>query len=161
MTIGQKIAEKRKRKGLTQEEVAERLGVTPQAVSKWENDASCPDITLLPKIAKLFETTTDDILSAEPTPEVVYVKENEGKNIDDMILRIRVLDKSDRVNVNLPMPLVRAAISCGMTTTLSMGKEQLSAIDFSALVTMIESGAMGRLVEIESADGGTVVIEVV
>ena len=49
MTIGEKFAEKRKARGFTQDEVAEKLGVTPQAVSKWENNVSCPDITRLPQ----------------------------------------------------------------------------------------------------------------
>ena len=59
MTLGEKIAEKRRVRGMTQEEVAEKLGVTSQAVSKWENKVSLPDITLLPAIADLFETTID------------------------------------------------------------------------------------------------------
>ena len=59
MTLGEKIAEKRRVRGMTQEEVAEKLGVTSQAVSKWENNNSLPDITLLPAIADLFETTID------------------------------------------------------------------------------------------------------
>ena len=47
-TLGSRIAELRRKKNMTQEELAAELGVTPQAVSKWENDLSCPDITLLP-----------------------------------------------------------------------------------------------------------------
>lgn len=48
-TLGQRIAELRKKEGLTQEELAEKLGVSPQAVSKWENDISCPDIMSIPR----------------------------------------------------------------------------------------------------------------
>ena len=59
MTLGEKIAENRRARGMTQEEVANLLGVTSQAVSKWENNNSLPDITLLPAIADLFETTID------------------------------------------------------------------------------------------------------
>ena len=61
-TIGKKIAQYRKDKGLTQDELAELLGVSAQAVSKWENDLSCPDILLLPKLAELFDTTVDCLL---------------------------------------------------------------------------------------------------
>ncbi|MGN0746903.1 MAG: helix-turn-helix domain-containing protein [Aristaeellaceae bacterium] len=43
-TLGQHIAGKRRGRGMTQEALAEQLSVTPQAVSKWENDASCPDV---------------------------------------------------------------------------------------------------------------------
>ena len=73
MTIGEKLAQLRKIKGFTQDEVAEKLGVTPQAVSKWENDASCPDIMTLPLIADLYETTVDDILRHESNPIVTVV----------------------------------------------------------------------------------------
>lgn len=51
MTLGQKLNAKRKAYGYTQDTVAEMLGVSAQAVSKWENDISCPDITLLPQMA--------------------------------------------------------------------------------------------------------------
>ena len=54
-TLGSRIAELRRKKNMTQEELAAELGVTPQAVSKWENDLSCPDITLLPQLARLFD----------------------------------------------------------------------------------------------------------
>ena len=64
-TIGKRIAACRKRMGLTQDALAEQLGVTAQAVSKWENDQSCPDITMLPKLAKVFGITTDEILGIE------------------------------------------------------------------------------------------------
>ena len=58
-TLGSRITELRRKKNMTQEELAAELGVTPQAVSKWENDLSCPDITLLPQLARLFGVTTD------------------------------------------------------------------------------------------------------
>ena len=52
-TLGKRIIEHRKALGLTQDQLAEKLGVTAQAVSKWENDQSCPDITMLPKLRNL------------------------------------------------------------------------------------------------------------
>lgn len=61
-TLGKRIAANRKRLGLTQDALAEKLGVTAQAVSKWENDQSCPDITMLPKLADIFDTSTDILL---------------------------------------------------------------------------------------------------
>ena len=57
----------RKDKQLTQEQVAEIFGVSPQAISRWENAASYPDITLLPNIASYFETTVDDLLGVKKT----------------------------------------------------------------------------------------------
>ena len=58
-TLGKRIVANRKRIGLTQEQLAEQLGVTAQAVSKWENDQSCPDITILPQLADIFGISTD------------------------------------------------------------------------------------------------------
>lgn len=69
-TLGKRIVTNRKRMGLTQDQLAERLGVTAQAVSKWENDQSCPDITMLPKLAEIFGITTDELLGREPVHTV-------------------------------------------------------------------------------------------
>ena len=59
MNIGNNIKQLRQQKKLTQEQVAEKLGVSYQAVSKWENNANTPDITLLPKIAEIFGVSID------------------------------------------------------------------------------------------------------
>lgn len=61
--INEQIAFLRKQKGLTQEELANALGVTNQAVSKWESAQCCPDIQLLPDIAKLFGVSIDVLFS--------------------------------------------------------------------------------------------------
>lgn len=61
-TLGKRIAINRKRLGLTQDQLAEKLGITAQAVSKWENDLSCPDISILPKLADIFEISIDELL---------------------------------------------------------------------------------------------------
>ena len=68
-TLGRRIAAHRKRLGLTQDALAERLGVTAQAVSKWENDQSCPDITMLPRLAEIFDSTIDALLGVEKKAE--------------------------------------------------------------------------------------------
>lgn len=84
-TIGKRISENRKRLGLTQDALAEKLGVTAQAVSKWENDQSCPDITMLPKLAEIFGISTDALLGRETQrvheAEVVDGKENESRGL--------------------------------------------------------------------------------
>ncbi len=67
-TLGKKIAACRKHLAMTQDQLAERLGVTAQAVSKWENDQSCPDITMLPRLAEIFGVTTDSLLGCEKIP---------------------------------------------------------------------------------------------
>lgn len=60
--VGEQIAVLRKAKGLTQNELGERIGVSFQAVSKWERGEALPDVTLLPDLAKILETTVDFIL---------------------------------------------------------------------------------------------------
>ena len=62
MTIEKIISEKRKAMGLTQQQLAEKLHVSYQAVSKWENGTSCPDIDLLPRLAAVFHISIDALL---------------------------------------------------------------------------------------------------
>ena len=64
-TLGKRIVFHRKRLGLTQDALAELMGVTAQAVSKWENDQSCPDIGALPRLAEIFGISTDELLGIE------------------------------------------------------------------------------------------------
>ena len=61
-------------KDLTQEEVADYLGVTPQSVSKWERSECCPDITLLPALANIFETSIDLLMGMDTvrSEETIY-----------------------------------------------------------------------------------------
>ncbi len=77
-TLGKRIAALRKEKGLTQEQLAEKVGVSAQAVSKWENDVSCPDITLLPLLADLFGVSVDELLGVKPVePHVIILDKDE------------------------------------------------------------------------------------
>ena len=59
MTLGSRIAYYRKLKGLTQDDLAEKFGISAHAVSKLENDITCPDIMIIPNLAELFGITTD------------------------------------------------------------------------------------------------------
>ncbi|MBQ9743873.1 MAG: helix-turn-helix transcriptional regulator [Clostridia bacterium] len=65
MSIGKNIARYRKAKKLTQEELGARLGITNQAVSKWESEISYPDILLLPRIADELEITINDLYATD------------------------------------------------------------------------------------------------
>lgn len=67
ININEQIAYYRKQRGLTQEDVARALGVTNQAVSKWESAQCCPDIALLPELADLFEVSVDKLLGRKPS----------------------------------------------------------------------------------------------
>lgn len=67
--INETIARLRKQKGITQEELANSLGVTNQAVSKWESEQCCPDISLLPDIADYFGVTLDTLFGHESSAD--------------------------------------------------------------------------------------------
>ena len=59
--LGQTIKQLRVKRGLTQKQLANAIGVTEQAVSKWENDACCPDVSLIIPIAKYFSVSIDTL----------------------------------------------------------------------------------------------------
>lgn len=69
MTLGNKIAYYRKKMNMTQEMLANRLNVTNQAVSKWESDQCCPDVTLLPLLADMFDISMDELFGREQRAE--------------------------------------------------------------------------------------------
>ncbi|MBQ7312584.1 MAG: helix-turn-helix transcriptional regulator [Clostridia bacterium] len=165
--IGAKIAELRREHNMKQDELAEMLGVTPQAVSKWENGASMPDISLLPKIAQIFGVTIDDLFGVNntPKPDVQMLPAEKRKSFDEMILRVRVRDGGDKVNINLPLPLIKIALEMGMNSSMGLdnvniGKVNLSTVDFSRIIKLVEAGVIGKLIEVEGSGGETVVIEV-
>lgn len=62
MNIGKVISEKRKALGFTQQMLAEKLNISFQAISKWENGTSCPDIELLPQLAAVLNISIDSLL---------------------------------------------------------------------------------------------------
>ncbi len=73
-TFGATIASMRKEKGMTQLELAEMMGVTDKAVSKWERDLSFPDISSLPKLAEVFDVSVDELIKAKSTPKESVLK---------------------------------------------------------------------------------------
>lgn len=156
-TIGKRISQMRKAKGFTQEELAIKLGISAQAVSKWENDIACPDIGLLPQLAKLFDVSVDELLSGKAAPAVTVVPEEARKEIKDMMLRVIVdSPQGDKVRVNLPMSLIQVALDLGMELPQLSGNDALKSIDLHQILMLVQHGAMGNLVEVESNDGTTV-----
>ncbi len=162
-TIGKRISENRKRKNIKQDELAEMLCVSPQAVSKWENDLSCPDILLLPKLSKILGISVDELLSGKQESSVVFVPEENRKDIKDMMFRI-VVDSSegDKVRVNLPCAIVKIALDCGMEMPQISGNDSVNSalknLDLAKIFEMVEKGAIGNLVEVESHEGDVISI---
>ena len=83
MEFNQKLQELRKRKGITQEELAEKLYVTRTAISKWESGRGYPNIESLKAIAKFFSVTVDELLSAD---ELLFLAEEDGKRREKFFL---------------------------------------------------------------------------
>lgn len=163
-TIGQVIREKRNEKGYTQEQLAERLSVTPQAVSKWENDSAYPDIALIKKLAKELGCSVGELLSEEK--ETGYVPP-EKVDTSRMLFKIRVNSSDgDRISVNIPVKILEmlgenkqflSSVSIGEGKNLDSA---LGGIDIPAILQMVSLGVFGKLVEVDSADGDHVEIYV-
>ncbi|MBE5811260.1 MAG: helix-turn-helix transcriptional regulator [Clostridiales bacterium] len=154
LSLGRRIQTLRKEQGLTQDALAERMGVTPQAVSKWENDLSCPDIMSLPMLARELHITVDTLLTGE------YIESAPAtpvKPAEELIVRIAIQPENDaRVCLNLPFPVFRLGVLHDLFSFTFSAKEgeldaeelaqQLAQVDFRAIVLLIEQGARGTLV---------------
>lgn len=95
--MAQLISTLRKEKGITQKELAEQLGVTDKAVSKWERGLNCPDIALLAKLSGILGVTTSELLNGEraasPAPEMEAVVESTLRYADSATTGIRSRSK--------------------------------------------------------------------
>ncbi len=159
-SLGKKISELRKEKSFTQEELAEKLGVSPQAVSKWENDLSCPDIMLLPELASLFDVSIDEMFGEKQKETVLLLPDNR-KNPDELLLHIRIHSKKgDKIKVQVPLPLFKLAVSMGLGLPQISGNDILKELDPEKILTLIDNGLYGKLVEMESAKGDTIEVAV-
>lgn len=76
-SIGEMITTLRKKQGMTQNDLAERMNVTDKAVSKWERNLSCPDINSISKLAEILGTTVEELLNAQT--------QKEDNNADEII----------------------------------------------------------------------------
>jgi transcriptional regulator with XRE-family HTH domain len=158
-SFGKRLAGLRKERQWTQEDVAQRLNVSAQAVSKWENDASLPDLDMLVQLASLFETTTDALLGKK-VEQVVEMSPTTKRDLNKLVFRIRIKSvDGDKVNVNLPIPLVLVALETGFTPKVD-GRDVLKDIDFRKIIELVEQGVIGKIVEIESKEGDFVEIVV-
>ena len=75
LNLAENIREMRKARGITQTELAQSLSVTPQSVSRWETGQAYPDVVLLPRIAKYFDVTLDELMLGLESSLTIYRKE--------------------------------------------------------------------------------------
>ena len=149
-TFGQRLQRLRKNAALTQEDVATKLNITGQAVSKWENDVSAPDISVLVELSDILGVTLDELLGKQR--ETALIPQEQRKDIDNMFFRIKVnSQEGDKVNVNIPLALAKVFVTSGEISFPQVdGKDVLSKIDFNHLFNLVEQGVVGKLVDIES-----------
>ena len=149
--IGEFLSILRKSKGLTQQEVADALGVSNKTVSSWETGASCPDISILPVLAELYDVTCDEIVRGKR----ISVAETE-KNIDakrDKAIN-RMLQKQ-RINLITICWISGGLTALGIILTLVMIAVLCACFLFlperfillKLALAMIVSGAVGNLVD--------------
>ena len=176
-TFGRRIARLRLMKGMTQERLANLANVSAQAVSKWENDLSYPDIMLLPVLADVFGVSIDELLGRtveartvimpqpepEPEPEPEPLPEPEPEPEPEAYepvpaghatcLRIHIIEKGhDAINLRIPLAAASALSSFpGLIAGYTAG------IDLDGLVSMVEGAAPGTLIDIDDGEDRVVI----
>ena len=118
IVLAANILKYRKKSGLSQDDLAQKLGVTFQAVSKWENAKAAPDITFLPIMADIFDCYIDELFSREVNTEIHYDHCAEFPWADDNTIRIfqtvgKKIIKSQEVNTCIEVAFPR---NCNETT---------------------------------------------
>ena len=101
IVLASNILKYRKKCGLTQEELAEKLGVSFQAVSKWETAKSAPDIIFLPMMADIFGCFIDELFSREVCTEIHYDLCTEFPWHDDAVMREVLCEGKKIIRVNV------------------------------------------------------------
>ena len=120
------ISSLRKDKGMTQLELAEKIGVTDKAVSKWERDLSFPDINSIPKLAEIFEISVDDLMQVKPK-----TKENERKSKVDEIVDIAL--KGIGIAMGIAVTVLSVLGEVEMNTAFTMLGIGLTGLSISVL----------------------------
>ena len=117
-TLGAMIAELRKQHGMTQLELAEKMGVTDKAVSKWERDLSCPDINSLPNLAEILGVSVEDLMQIKkeadaPTSKMAEIMEIAPKAIAmAMGIAVAVLTILNELDVKSGMVMLGIGLAC-------------------------------------------------
>lgn len=176
-TLGSRIAKKRKALNLTQEEFSQILGVTAQAVSKWENDASCPDIMLLPKISKVLDVSIDELMGVNTKkhnneseePEKIeaenvteFIDEKRSKaDIAKLKLRINIIDNRNKpVRIALPMPFVMRMANMGVKISGVLGTNAINDSQLDQILELVRNGVAGEIFDLTADDGTNIKIEI-
>ena len=129
-TLGTMIAELRKQHGMTQLELAEKMGVTDKAVSKWERDLSCPDINSIPNLAEVLGVSVEELMQVkkEAAAEEEPPKGNKLAEIMEiapkavamaMGVAVTVLTILDTLDVKSAMIMLGIGLACAGMSLMS------------------------------------------
>ena len=127
-TLGAMIAELRKLRGMTQLELAEQMGVTDKAVSKWERGLSCPDIHSIPKLAEVLGISVEDLMQSKKTTNVPAGKAAEIMEIAPkavavaMGIAVAVLTILDALDAKSGMVMLGIGLACAGVSLMSEKK---------------------------------------
>lgn len=130
-TLGMMIVSLRKENEMTQLELAEKMGVTDKAVSKWERDLSCPDVNSLPRLAEVFGISVDELMQIKAESQ-----SGEKKNITPIVHMIMkaialamgvgvvVLSILKELDVNSGMGMLGIGLACLAIASLAKKDEE-------------------------------------
>ena len=131
MTLGQRIQELRKQQNLSQEELGTRLGVSRQAVSRWEMDGAVPDVDKLIAMSKLFSVTLNDLLGVE-SPAAVPAETAADSPAPQIVI---TPVKSSRWNTLLAVLLCLCLLLTGFTAArLRLADHRLTQLEHPGVV---------------------------
>ena len=119
-TLAKNITELRTAKGMTQLELAEKIGITDKAVSKWERDLSVPDVATLPKLAEIFGITVDELMQANMSDKKERDKQNPKELINlifktvalAMGIAVVVLSIMESIELNSAVLMLGIGLAC-------------------------------------------------
>ena len=117
-TLATMIAELRKQQGMTQLELAEKMGVTDKAVSKWERDLSCPDINSIPNLAEILGVSVEELMQSKKEAEAPVSKVSEIMGVAPkavamaMGIAVTVLTILNALDVKSGMVMLGIGLAC-------------------------------------------------
>lgn len=159
-TIGENIAAFRKEKKLTQEELAEKMSVTPQAVSKWECDSSYPDVIVMQQLAQILGVTVNDILNGKQ--ELPTFLQAELETIDKRILYIEVTTGDTVIKTRFPVSMIRTLLENGLLAKILGFANDYDDDDVDdkteldntlrLIRSFVEEGVVGPIMQIDNDD---------
>ncbi|MFR5056654.1 helix-turn-helix domain-containing protein [Faecalimonas umbilicata] len=119
-TLGVMIASIRKERGMTQLELAEKMGVTDKAVSKWERDLSCPDVSSIPQLAEILGVSVDELMQVKDITKETSSQDNIKGIIDTafkgvglaMGIAVAVLSFLNQIEVKSAIGMLGIGLAC-------------------------------------------------